>query len=139
MWLGLQLAKIYEDERGKICEGFIGFARYLLEEGLNSWLCETPCTGVQRFLLSPDDGLGVRIHVEVLLQLLPREWVQLLDTGDRSVLVAIVGTMLVQCGVDLTRTEDHAVDLCRFVDGFPVFRVRNNPLELRFASEVFYL
>ena len=56
-----------------------------IEQGLDSRLGETPCTGIERFFLTPNDSLGVGVSVEIFLQLLPRERVQLLDTGDGGV------------------------------------------------------
>ena len=47
----------------------------LIEQGLDSRLSEAPGTGVEGLLLTPDDVLGVWVHVEVLLQLSPREGV----------------------------------------------------------------
>jgi len=47
----------------------------VIEQSLDSRLGEAPCTGIERFLLAPDNSLGVWIHIEVLFQLLPWEGV----------------------------------------------------------------
>lgn len=82
----------------------------LVQQGLQTRLRERPSSGVKGLFLTPDDGLGVRVHVQVLLQLLPWEGVELLNTGNGSALEALLGTVLVQSGVYLTGTEDDAVD-----------------------------
>lgn len=66
----------------------------LVEKSLNTGLGEAPSTSVERFLLGPDNGFGVRVHVEVLLQLLPREWVELLNAGESHVVNLVVGSVL---------------------------------------------
>lgn len=87
--------------------------------------------------MTPNDGLSVGVHVEILLQLLPWEGVQLLDTSDGSVFEAVIGAMLVERSVHLTRTEDNTIDLLGFVDAGTVFGIGDDPLELRVASEFF--
>lgn len=99
-------------------------------------MCKAPSTSVQRFLLSPDNCFGVRILVKILLKLLPWEWIQLFDSGNGSILVSIVGTVLVQSGVYLTRAEDDAINVGVVIDGLSVFRIWNDPLELRLAREL---
>ena len=80
--------------------------------------------------MAPDDGLGVGVHIQILLQLLPGERVKLLDTGDSGVLEAVVRTVLVQRGVNLAGTEDHTINLLWIIDSVAVLRVSDNPLEL---------
>jgi hypothetical protein len=67
-------------------------------------LRERPGTGIQGLLLAPDNRLGVGVHIQILLQLLPGEGVKLLYTSDCSSLEALLGTVLVQRSVDLTGT-----------------------------------
>lgn len=109
----------------------------VVQECLDSRLGETPCTSVQRLLLTPDDRLCVGVGVEVLLQLLPRERVQLLNSGDGSVLDVVVGAVLGESGIYLTGAKDDTVNLFRLIDALAMFRIRDDPLELRFASELF--
>lgn len=45
--------------------------------------------------------------------------------------------MFVQCGVSLTGAENDAIDFGRVGDRFGMFGIRNDPLEVRFASEIF--
>lgn len=66
----------------------------LVQDSLDTWLSEGPCTGVKWLLLTPDDGLGVLVGVEVLLDLLPWEWVQLFNTGDGGISDVVVSTVL---------------------------------------------
>lgn len=107
-----------------------------IQQGLDTGLGEAPGTGVQRFLLSPDDVLGVGVAVEVLLELSPGEGVQLLDTGDGGVADVVGLTVLEQCGVHLTRAEDHTFDLLGLVDSGAVSGVGDDPLEVGVASEL---
>ena len=110
----------------------------LVQQSLQTRLSERPGTSIKGLLLAPNDGLGVGIHVQILLQLLPGEGVKLLDASDSGVLEAIVGTVLVQRGIDLTGTEDDAVDLLWIIDSVTVLWVRDNPLELGVSGELFY-
>ena len=104
----------------------------VVQESLDARLSEAPSTGVERLLLGPDDGLGVRVHVEVLLELLPGEGVELLNAGEGNVVDLVVRTVLVESGPDLTRAEDHTVDLLRGLDGTSLMLgIRDDPLELR--------
>ena len=109
----------------------------LVEKSLDPRLGETPRSGVERFLLTPDDVLGVRVHVQVFLELCPGEGVQLLYACDRCVLVSFAGTMLVESGVGLAGAKNNALNLFRWGDGFAMFGVGNDPLEMRFTSKVF--
>jgi hypothetical protein len=97
-------------------------------------LGEAPCTGVKRFFLTPNNGLGIGVHIEVLLQQLPWEWVQLLDTSNGGVFQIVVCAMLIQRGIDLTSAKNDTINLSGFVDGLSVFRVRNDPFELRILT-----
>lgn len=108
----------------------------VVQEGFNARLSKAPCSGIQWLLLTPNDRLCVGIHVEILLEQLPGEGVELLDASDGCVLVTLVGTMFVKSGVDLTSAENDAIDFIWFGDGVAMLRVGDNPLELRFASEL---
>jgi hypothetical protein len=61
---------------------------------------------------------------------LPREGIQLLDTSDGGVFNVLIGTMLVECSVDLASAKNDSVNLLRLVDRGAMFRVGNDPLEL---------
>lgn len=109
----------------------------LVEQRLDARLREAPRARVQRLLLRPHDVLGVRVRVQVLLQLLPGEGVQLLDARDGCVFDALVGPVLVQRGVDLARADYDAGDVLGGVDfAGGVGGVRDDPLEVRVAGEV---
>ena len=108
----------------------------VIQESLNSRLGKRPSTGIKRFLLSPDDSLSVRVLVEVFLELLPWEWVKLLNTSNGDVLEVLVGTVFVESGVDLTCAKDDALDFIWLGDGFTVLWVGDDPAELRFTGEV---
>ena len=85
---------------------------------------------VEGLLLAPDDGLGVGVVVEVVLELLPGEGVELLDAGEGDVVDLVVGAVLVEGGVDLAGAEDDAVDLLGGLDAAGgVLGVRDDPLE----------
>jgi len=108
----------------------------VVQEGFNARLSKAPCSRIQWLLLTPNDRLCVWIHVEILLEQLPGEGVELLDASDGCVLVALVGAIFVEGGVDLTSAENDAIDFIWFGDGVAMLRVGDNPLELRFASEL---
>lgn len=109
----------------------------LVQEGLDTRLDEAPGTGVERLLLGPHDVLGVRVAVKVLLELSPWEGVELLNTGDGGVADAVGLTVLDQSGVHLTSADNHPLNLLRRVDSpRSVGRVRDDPLEVRVASEL---
>lgn len=108
----------------------------LVEQGLDSWLDETPGTGIERFLLAPDNILSIGVAVEVLLQLLPWEWVQLFNSGDSGVGDVVGGTVFLEGSVDLARAENHTFDLLGLVNGVSVLGIGDDPLEVRFAREV---
>lgn len=110
----------------------------LVEQSLDAGLHKAPGTGVERLLLGPDDGLRVWVHVEVLLQLLPREGVHLLDAGKGNVVDLVVGTVLVQSTPDLTSAENDAIHLFRGLDSASlVLRVGDDPLETSILSSEF--
>lgn len=103
----------------------------VVEQSLDTGLDEAPGTGIQRLLLTPDDGLGVRVLVEVLLQLLPGEGVQLLNTGNGNVVNLVVQTVLVESSVNLARAENNTLNLLRLLEvAGLVLSVLDNPLEL---------
>lgn len=112
-----------------------------VQQCLDTWLYETPGTGVKWFFLTPDDGLGVGVCVEVIAELSPWEGVELFDTGDGGCLALVAEgvTVFVECGIDLTCAEDHTVNLFRLSDGLAVLWVRDDPLEVRFTGELFEL
>jgi hypothetical protein len=109
----------------------------LVEEGLDAGLCERPGAGIERLFLAPNNGLGIWIHVKVLLQLLPWEGVKLLNARNGRVGEFVFGPVLMQCDVYLAGTEDDAVDILRVSNGIAVFRVRDDPSEVGIASEFF--
>jgi hypothetical protein len=93
-------------------------------------LSETPCTSVERLFLTPDDCLGIGVTVKVFLELLPWEWVQLLNTGNGSVLDSLISAVFVERGVNLSCAEDNSVDLLGLVDGGAVLGIGDDPLKL---------
>jgi hypothetical protein len=68
--------------------------------------------------------------------LLPGEGVELLNTGDGGVFDAIVSAVLVQGSPDLSRAEDDTINFLRVVDGSAMFRIGNDPFELRVTGEL---
>ena len=108
----------------------------VVEEGLDTRLDKAPGTGVEGLLLAPDDVLGVGIAIEGLLELLPREGVELLDTDDGGILDAFGLTVFRESGKDLTRAENDARDILGLVDGLAVLVLREDPAEVRIASEL---
>jgi len=109
----------------------------LVEEGLDAGLSERPSTGIEWLFLAPNNGFGIRVHIEVLLKLLPWEGIQLLNTRDGSVSEFVIGPVLVQCDVYLAGTEDDAVDILWISDGIAMFWVRDDPSEMGIAGELF--
>lgn len=111
----------------------------LVEKRLDTGLDKTPSTSVEGLFLCPHNGLGVRVHVEVFLELLPWEGVELLDACEGDVVNLVVGAVLVQGGPDLASAENDAVNLLGGLDGAGlVLGVGDDPLEAGIrASEVF--
>lgn len=107
-----------------------------IQDRLNTRLRERPRASIKRLLLTPDDRLGVGVAIEVLLDLLPREGVELLDTRDGRVGDALVEAVLVQRGVDLAGTEDHALDVLGLDGGAAVLGLGDDGAELGVADEL---
>lgn len=108
----------------------------LVEEGLKTRLRVAPGTRVQRLLLAPDNVLRVGVAVQVLLELCPGEGVQLLHTSDGGVADVVRLTVLHESSPDLTRAEDHTLNLVRLLDLRAVVGVRNDPAEVGVTSEL---
>lgn len=107
-----------------------------VEDGLDTRLREGPGAGIERLLLAPHDGLGVGVAVKVLLDLLPWEGVELLDTGDGRVGDALVEAVLVQSSVDLAGTQDHALDVLGLDGGAAVLLLGDDGAELGVADKL---
>ena len=86
--------------------------------------------------MTPYDGLGVRVHIQILLELLPWEGVELLNASDCGSVKLLTSAMLVKGSINLTGAEDYAFNLCRFFDGLAMLRIWDDPLKMRFASKV---
>ena len=109
----------------------------VVEQRLDSWLSETPCTRVQRLLLCPHNRLGVGVAVKVVAELRPWEGVQLLDTCNGNVLDVVVGAVFVESRIDLACAENDTLNLVVASNvSRGVRRVRDDPLEMRLAREV---
>lgn len=93
---------------------------------------------VERFFLCLDDGFGVRVLVEVFVELFLGEGVELFDMGDGNVVDFVVGVVFVKIGIDLVRVED---DVVNFFGSFDFVRlvgwVGDDLLELGFVNEFF--
>lgn len=76
----------------------------VIQQRLDSRLRETPCASIQRLFLSPYDGLSVRVHIEILLELLPWEGVELFNTGDGDGVEVVLFAMFVKGDVSLAST-----------------------------------
>lgn len=108
----------------------------MVQQRLDARLGEAPRSGIERLLLAPYDGLGIRVHVQILLELLPWEGVELLDASDCGSVELLTSAMLVKGSINLTGAEDYAFNLCRFFDGLAMLRIWDDPLKMRFASKV---
>ena len=119
----------------------------VIQQRLNPRLHETPRSCIQRLFLCPHNRLGIGVHVEVVLEILPGEGVELLDTCDGSRGDFVGGAVFVDSGVGLAGTDDDALDLFGRVDGVCfgalcdlwgfVGRVGDDPSEVGVAGEVF--
>lgn len=107
-----------------------------VKQSLDTWLNKAPSTSIERLLLGPDDVLGVRVAVQVLLELSPREGVELLDTGDGGVANALALTVFGKSSVDLAGAHNNTLNLFRLVNGGAVSGVRDDPTEVRVSSEL---
>lgn len=102
----------------------------VIQQRLDTRLREAPRAGIQGLFLTPDDCLGVLVGVEVVAQLRPGERVELFDASDGRVLDFVGFDVFAEGGVDLTRAEDHTIDVGGFVDGLAVFGIRDDPFEV---------
>lgn len=105
----------------------------LLDSPVESWLDIGPGTGVEWFLLAPDNVLDVVVLVEELLELGVGEWVHLLDAEDGNVGDFLGGAGLVEGGVDLAGTDDEAA--AGGWGGDAGGGLGDDPLEVRVAGE----
>lgn len=85
-----------------ILDVLVSMVLRVAEDGVQSWLHKAPGTGIERLLLGPDDLLQVRVFVEFVTELCPREGVQLLDTNDGDIVDVVGFTVFAESGVDLT-------------------------------------
>ena len=109
----------------------------VVKESLEARLSVRPGAGVEGLLLGPNDGLGVRVLVEVLTELLPREGMELLDTGESDVVDLVVLAVLEESGIDLTGAENDTLNLLRGLDLTSlVSRVLKDPAEVSVVSEL---
>lgn len=110
----------------------------VVKQRLNAWLNERPSTSVKWLFLAIDKRLSVGVRVQVLLQLLPWEWMDLLDSRDGGGGVSGVLSVLVERREDLAGAHDDTLD---FVVGLDltslVGLIWDDPLEVRVASELF--
>ena len=108
----------------------------LVQQRLDPRLYEHPCTRIEWLLLTPHDVLGVWIRIEILLELGPREWIQLLDPCDSGILNALRFSVLDEGSVDLSRAQNNALDLVMRCNRLAVFGFWDDPLEVSILSEV---
>lgn len=103
-----------------------------IEQCLDSWLREAPCSRIQWLFLTPDNRFGVRVAVEVLLQLRPWEWIQLFYPSDGSVLelVNVICPVFMQGNIDLARAKNDTIDFLWWGNRFTVLWIRDDPLEV---------
>lgn len=101
-----------------------------VQQAFNTGLGIGPGTGVEGLLLAPDDILSVGVAVQVLLQLSPREGVQLLNAGDSSVADTVGLAVLSQGSVDLSGAQNDTLDVLRSFDSGAVALVGDDPLEV---------
>lgn len=109
----------------------------LIQQCLDPRLSEAPCARIEGLFLTPDNVLSVRVHVKVLFQQSPWERVELLDTGDGCVLELPVRAVLVKGDVNLACAENDTLNLVWIFDRLSMFGVRDDPLEVGVASEIF--
>jgi hypothetical protein len=108
----------------------------LVEEGLDARLGVAPGSCIERLFLAPNDILGVRVPVKVVLKLLPWERMQLLDADDGGVLDALGLAVFYQSGVHLAGTKDDAFDALGVIDGDAVLGFGDDPVEVRVTGEL---
>ena len=109
----------------------------LIQQRLDTWLGEAPGTSIQRLFLGPDDVLSIGVAVQVVFDLGPREWMQLLDPGNGGGIIPDFLAVLEKCYVYLTCAEYDALD---FIMGLNISafvrRIGNDPLEVGLAGEL---
>lgn len=109
----------------------------LVQQSLDARLSKAPSTSVQRFFLGPDNRLGIRVAVQVFLELLPREGVELLNTCNGDIVNLVFGTVLVQRSIDLTCAKNDTRDFLARLDVLGLVSwVLDDPVELRITSKL---
>jgi hypothetical protein len=103
----------------------------LVQQCLDTRLREAPSTSIERLFLSPDDVFGVGIAVQIVADLRPWEWMQLLNASDGGSTVANFSAVFRQSDVDLSRAQNNALDFVVGINivGFVTF-VWDDPLEV---------
>lgn len=90
-----------------------------------------PGAAVPRLFLAPYDLLGIRVHIQVLLDLLPRKRVKLLDSRNSDISDIVLVAVFEQRSIYLARAHDDSSDAVRFIDSLSVFGVGNDVLKAR--------
>jgi len=96
-----------------------------------------PRAHVLRLLLAPDQAGVAAVGVGDFGEAVAMQRVELLDADDRGIGDLVLLAVVEEVVVDLARAEDDAVDFVGFDNRFAVFRVGNDPLEVRLFCEVF--
>lgn len=76
----------------------------IIQQSLNTGLSIAPSTSIKRLLLSPNDSFGIGVEIQIIPELLPREWVKLLDTSDSHIVNLLLSAILGQGCIDLAGT-----------------------------------
>lgn len=108
----------------------------MVEQSLDPRLGKAPRARIQWLLLRPNNVLGIRVLVEVLLELSPGEGVQLLDTGDGCIFYLLFRAMFVQCRINLPGAKDDSLNLVVVIEFSAVFGILNDPLEMGLSGKV---
>jgi hypothetical protein len=111
--------------------------RRLSENGLHTGLNERPSSSIEGLLLSPDNLLNIGVFLQLIAELGEGEGVELFDTSDGDVIDVVGGTVLVKGGVNLAGTDEETLALFGGLERFAVLGIRDEPLEVGVAGEVF--
>ena len=120
-----------------ISDPFPSMTCRFVHDRLDPRLNVLPGSTIQRLFLTPNDGLGIGIPVQILLDLRPREWVELFQASNCSIPDAVVLPVFVESSVYLARTENDSLDILRRGDGVVgMLGIWNDVLELRVTCEL---
>ena len=86
--------------------------------------------------MTPYNVLCIGISIKVLLELRPREWVELFDASNGYILELLACSVLGEGGVDLSGAEDNTFNLVGIFNRLAMLGIWENPLKVGNTNEI---